>query len=65
MIVGNAVKEVGGKAGYIPEHLPQPGNTCTWLVPLIPVIILALSHCIIYFDNLLPLASFNLHSYYS
>ena len=62
-MVGNAVNEVGGKAGYIPEHLPQPRNTCTGLVPLIPVIILVLSHFIIYFDNLLPLASFNLNSY--
>jgi hypothetical protein len=63
MMVGIAVNEVGGKAGYIPEHLPQPGNTCTGLVPLVPVIILSLSHFINYFDHLLPLASFNLRSY--
>jgi len=62
-MVGNAVNAVGGKAGYIPEHLSKPGNTCIALVPLIPVIILALSHFIIYFDNLLPLASFVLHFY--
>jgi hypothetical protein len=62
-MVGNVVNAVGGKAGYIPEHLPQPGNTCTASVPLIPVIILARSHFIIYFDNLVPLASYNLHSY--
>lgn len=62
-MVGNAVNEVGGKAGYIPEHLPQPGNTCPGLVPLIPLINLVLSHFIIYSDNLLSLASFNLHSY--
>jgi len=62
-MVGNAVNAVGGKAGYIPERLSQPGKTCAVLVPLIPVIILALSHFIIYFDNLLPLASFDLHFY--